>query len=361
MGKKDKNNPEPVTPATDSPAPVTPPMDSSAPVTPVPVTPAPVSGSRWMMAGIIVIVVIIAMVGILYATGILGGSSAVPPEECGKTVISYVNTNLVAANATATLVSVNEKDGVYQIAARYQEQDVVFYATKNCGYIFSGIHNMKPTPTPTPASSLQPTPSPTTAIAPVKSARPSVELFVMSFCPYGVQAENLMQPVVGLFGTKANITVRYIANVQGTTVDSVTSLHGASEAKEDLRQLCIAKYYPQKVWPYLTAFNAQCYPGWQNATQLESCQKNVTATLGITDIETCASGSEGLALLKAEGAITSSYKVTGSPTLIINGQRYSGSRTTEAYKQTICARFETPPAECSVNLSAQTVAASGSC
>lgn len=330
---------------------------------PATVSPAPVSGSRWMMAGIIVVVAIIALAGILYATGILGGTAAVPPDECGKTVISYVNTNLVAANATATLVSVTEKDGVYQIAARYQAQNLTFYATKSCTYIFSGISNMKPTstPTPTPASSLQPTPAPTPAITPVKSARPSVELFVMSFCPYGVQAENLMQPVVGLFGTKANITVRYIANVQGTTVASVKSLHGTSEAKEDLRQLCIAKYYPQKLWPYLTDFNAQCYPVWQNATQLESCQKNVTATLGITDIETCASGSEGLALLKAEGAITSSYKVTGSPTLIINGQRYSGSRTAEAYRQAICARFETPPAECSVNLSAQTVAASGSC
>ncbi len=354
MGKKDKKNPEPVTPAPASPAP-----DTPITASPAPVTPAPVSGSRWMLAGMIVIVVIIALVGILYTTGILGGSAAVPPEECGKTVISYVNTNLAAANATATLVSVTEKEGVYQIAARYQEQAMVFYATKNCGYIFSGIHNMKPTPTP--ATSLQPTPSPTTAIALVKSARPSVELFVMSFCPYGVQAESLMQPVVSLFGTKANITVRYIANVQGTTVDSVKSLHGASEAKEDLRQLCIAKYYPEKVWPYLRDFNAQCYPVWQNATQLESCQKNVTATLGITNIETCASGSEGLALLKAEGAITSSYKVTGSPTLIINGQRFSGARTAEAYKQAICDRFETPPAECSVNLSAQTVAASGSC
>jgi glutaredoxin len=217
---------------------------------------------------------------------------------------------------------------------------------------------------PTPVSSPKPTTSPTPVPEPVKSARPSVELFVMSFCPYGVQAENAMEPVVNLLGTKADITVRYIASVSGTTVDSVKSLHGLPEAKEDLRQLCIAKYYPQALWPYLVDVNAQCYPVNKNVTQLASCQKSVTAARGIDNqkIETCAGGSEGLALLKADEAITQNLKVTGSPTLIMNGQRYSGLRTAEAYKQGICARFETPPAECSVNLSAQAVASStGSC
>ena len=217
---------------------------------------------------------------------------------------------------------------------------------------------------PTPASSPKPTTSPTPVPEPVKSARPSVELFVMSFCPYGVQAENAMEPVVGLLGTKADITVRFIATVQGTTVDSVKSLHGLPEAKEDLRQLCVAKYYPQELWPYLMDVNAQCYPVYKNATQIEFCQKNATATRGIDNqkIETCAYGSEGIALLKADEAITKNLKITGSPTLIMNGQKYVGQRTAEAYKQGICARFETPPAECSVNLSDLAVAASyGSC
>ena len=75
----------------------------------------------------------------------------------------------------------------------------------------------------------------------MKSARPSVELFVMSFCPYGVQAENAMGPVVDLLGSKADIKIRFIATVNGATPDTVRSLHGLSEAKEDLRQLCIMR------------------------------------------------------------------------------------------------------------------------
>ena len=186
----------------------------------------------------------------------------------------------------------------------------------------------------------------------------------MSFCPYGVQAENAMGPVVDLLGTKSDIKVRYIATVNGDTVDAVKSLHGLAEAKEDLRQLCVMKSYPDKFWDYLNLINAQCYPIYSNASQLVSCQKNVTVTLGIDNqkIESCASGSEGIALLRADEAITKNLKVTGSPTLFMNGQKYVGQRTAEAYKQAICARFETPPAECSVNLSAQAAAAaSGSC
>jgi glutaredoxin len=315
-----------------------------------------------MIAGAITIIVIIALIAILFATGIAGGPAGAAPEDCGRAVISYVNANLASANSTATLLTVTETNGVYQVTARYQSRNISFYATKDCDLLFSTSYNLKAGINRTPASS----PSPAPVTVPVKSSRPSTELFVMSFCPYGVQAENAMEPVVGLLGTKADITVRYIASVNGTTVDSVRSLHGLTEAKEDLRQLCIAKYYPQALWPYLTEFNRNCQNASirQNAASLDACGTDATQKAGIDNqkIETCAGGSEGLALLRADETITKNYKVTGSPTLIINGQRYSGQRTAEAYKQGICARFETAPPECSVNLSSQAATAStGSC
>jgi len=321
---------------------------------------SPLLGNRGLIAGLVVIALIVSTVGYIFATS-GGGVSVVSPQECGANAISYMNANIAQANSTAELVSVTEKNGVYQIAARYQGRNISIYTTRDCNLLFTSSYNMKgtvATTTPTPS------PTPTVPPKPVKSARPSTELFVMSFCPYGVQAENVMEPVVGLLGTKANFTVRYIASVQGTTVDSVKSLHGLTEAKEDLRQLCIAKYYPAKLWPYLMDIDTNCYPIRQNVTSLDACSVNATRKLGIDNqkIETCAGGSEGLALLRADEAITGNYKVTGSPTLLINGQKYSGQRTSEAYKQGICDHFVTTPAECSVNLSAQAVAASsGSC
>jgi hypothetical protein len=53
--------------------------------------------------------------------------------------------------------------------------------------------------------------------------------------------------------------------------------------------------------------------------------------------------------------------VTRSPTLFMNGQKYSGQRTPEAYKQALCARFETVPAEYATNLSSTAAASMGSC
>jgi glutaredoxin len=325
-----------------------------------PATASAVTGNKWMLAGIGIIIVILAIIAILMATssGSTGGSvAAVPMAECGRTVIDYANANLVQANTTATLGGVTEKNGVYNIAVTYQGREITLYATKDCSFLFSGITDLKAAP------ATETTPVPTTVAAPVKSASPTVELFVMSFCPYGVQAETAMKPVVDLLGSKADFNVRYIATVQGTTADSVKSLHGLAEAKEDLRQLCVAKYYPQQLWTYIEGINAQCYPTWQNATQLAACQQNVTATLSMDNqkIETCAASSEGLDLLRADGVITAKESVSGSPTLIINGQRYNGQRTAEAYKQFICDRFTTAPAECATNLSSTAAASSGSC
>jgi glutaredoxin len=190
-----------------------------------------------------------------------------------------------------------------------------------------------------------------------------VELFVMAFCPYGTQAEAALDPVVSLLGTRADITVRYIASVAGTTADSVESLHGPAEAKEDLRQLCINRYSPAQFWAYLTAFNRECYPGWQNATFLDACSANTTGKLGMDNrkIETCATGSEGLDLLQADEAAGVGYDVQSSPTLIINGQVYTGARTPEAYKEAVCSHFDTPPAECATTLSTQAATSSGGC
>lgn len=325
--------------------------------------------NKGIIAGIIAIIVILVIIGIVLATGNPGGATAVPSGECSKNVLAYVNENIAQDNATAAFVSVTERNGMYYIVAEYKDRNVSFYATKDCKRLFTSSYsletNLMPPLINTGATTSAPrtVTSPTPAPEPVKSARPSVEMYVMSFCPFGVQAESAMNPVVGLLGTRADFTVRYIATVNGATLDSVKSLHGLAEAKEDIRQLCLAKYYPEKVWQYLTDFNALCYPVYKNASQLESCQKNVTATLGVDNakIETCATGSEGISLLSADETITKSLKVTGSPTLFMNGQKYAGQRTAEAYKQALCARFETQPAECGTNLTSQAVASTGTC
>lgn len=307
--------------------------------------------------GMILLVAAILIVVVVLAAGIMqaGQGTVVPPAECSAKTLSYVNTNLVSGGSAVEPVSVSEIRGLYEIRALFQSEEIVLYTTKDCALLFTNIINMSS------GSGAQPAAAETAA--PVKSARPSVDLYVMSFCPYGTQAETVMKPVIDLLGSQADIRLRYITTVTGSTAGSVDSLHGPPEAQEDLQQVCINRYYPEKFWEYLTAFNKACYPSWQNAAVLASCRQNTTASLGIDQakIDTCAGGEEGIALLKADEAASAKDRATASPMLFINGVKYSGARTPEAFKQAICNSFETPPSECSTVLSSTSASASGSC
>lgn len=309
----------------------------------------------WMVA---TIVLAIAFLVALFTRPSVGNVSSVGANECATKIIAYLNDNLVQPGTSAALATVKEKSGVYEIVTLYQGRNISVYSSPDCQILFlSALNTSEKLPTAREETETQG--------EPVKSDKPVVELYVMSFCPYGVQAENLMKPVVDLLGSVADIKVRFIANVGGNTVESVNSLHGIEEAKEDLRQLCIMKYYPSKYWSYLMDINTNCYPIYRDSAKMDSCWKNASSKLGIdtSKIETCAYGSEGLALLSADETLTDQYGISGSPTLLINGQRYSGSRSSEAFKQAICNAFNTPPSQCSQNVSssAASTTPSGSC
>ena len=65
----------------------------------------------------------------------------------------------------------------------------------------------------------------------VKADKPKVELFVMSHCPYGTQAEKGMIPVVELLKDKISFEVKFVDY----------AMHGKKELDEQLRQYCIQK------------------------------------------------------------------------------------------------------------------------
>jgi glutaredoxin len=294
--------------------------------------------------GIAAVIVILLVYGV--TQNVPGQVTVVPLKTCAEKTILYINNNLVSPGTSATLANVSENRGIYDITIVYQGRDMIIHTTRDCSTLFTSSIDMNATAAASQTRPSQP------AAAPVKTDRPVVDLYVMAFCPYGTQAESAMKPVVSLLGSKADIRVRYITTVRGTSVASVQSLHGIPEAQEDLRQICILKKNPEKFWEYLGLFNDACYPQYQNADRLDACWKNVSARTGIdrTSIETCASSEEGLALLKADEVLSDKDGASASPTLMINGQEFRGSRTPDAYKQAICDHFVTPPSECTTTL-----------
>ena len=68
--------------------------------------------------------------------------------------------------------------------------------------------------------------------------KPQVELFVMSFCPFGVQAEKELLPFIAKYGDAVDFNLRFIANLaeeDASGEPKFTSLHGEAEVIENLR------------------------------------------------------------------------------------------------------------------------------
>ncbi len=146
-----------------------------------------------------------------------------------------------------------------------------------------------------------------------KQAKPNVmELFVMSQCPYGVRAENVIIQAQkdGKLPKDKEIRLRYIVNYDPN--QGFSSLHGSAEWEEDVRQLLIAKYYPSKLWKYLEIRNKDYRSSrWDKA--MEEAGINVNKINKKFD-------SEGLELLKAEDSYVREYGIGASPTFLWEGK-----------------------------------------
>jgi glutaredoxin len=310
----------------------------------------------------LLVIVVLLLVAFLWKPGetsITGGTLLTSQNEIANKTVEFLNKNIISGDAKATLDSVSEASGVLNITVLYQGRKIPIYVTEDGKFLIlsAPIDTTVPIPQAEEPTEEQPQEIP-------KTDKPTVQLFVMAFCPYGIQAENVMKPVVDLLGSKADIQVHFIASVGGTTPDSVQSLHGAPEAQEDLRQVCIMKYYDQKTyWNYVMAIDANCSSKYSDTAAYDACWKDAATKAGIdaSKIDTCSKGSEGVSLLKADADLSSSKGVSGSPTLIINGVTYSGARTSDAYKEAICGAFNTEPTECSQQLSTTGTTTSGGC
>lgn len=146
-----------------------------------------------------------------------------------------------------------------------------------------------------------------------KTAKPGVmEIFVMSQCPYGVMAENLVIQAQkdGKMPVGKDIRVRYIVNYSDK--DGFSSLHGSGEWEENIRQLLIAKYYPEKFWKYLEIRNKDYRSSrWDKAMD----EAGINSKKIMKKFDT-----EGVELLKAEAKYTQEYGINASPSFVWEGK-----------------------------------------
>ncbi len=183
----------------------------------------------------------------------------------------------------------------------------------------------------------------------------SVDFYVMSYCPYGNQAEEALQPVFETMKKDVAFNPRYViysqyprppgdANYCIDADKNYCSMHGIQEANQDIRELCVNKYYgTDAFFGFALAMNDQC-----SASNADSCWQNVAKSIGldVNEISKCQA-DEGLSLVAKEKNDGDVLGVRGSPQVFINGQEYNGARTAAGYQQAICNAFGTnKPASC---------------
>lgn len=134
----------------------------------------------------------------------------------------------------------------------------------------------------------------------------------MSQCPYGAMAENMVIQAQkdGKLPADKEIKIRYI--VSYSDKDGFSSLHGSGEWEENVRQLLIAKYYPEKFWKYLEIRNKDYRSSrWDKA--MEEAGINSKKIMKKFD-------KEGIELLKEEAKYSQEYGINASPSFLWEGK-----------------------------------------
>jgi len=258
--------------------------------------------------------------------------------------MKYITDNFLQG-ATPIINSVSMKDGLYYakftITSPSGNQEAEAYFNLKGTLLFPSAVEIKP-------QSATTTPTQTKEIP--KTDTVDVRLFVMSFCPFGNQAEYNILPVAKLLGNSVDIIPQYIVTKSGdgTKLENYSSLHGMTELKQNVRELCVRKYDKAKYWDFVDAINKGC----TNA-DVDTCWSKIAQGVGLdtNKIETCLT-NEGPTLLAKEAAAGTEYNAQSSPMMFINKVNFNGARTPEAYKTAICGAFTDAkkPAACATKL-----------
>lgn len=291
-------------------------------------------------------------IAIIIAAVILGGSfyfvnqeKSLPLQEVGERAIKFINENLLQG-ATASLVGVTEENGVYKIVVNVNGNEYNSFATKDGQLLFPEGHTLAGVQSDEVSSATGPA---------EKRDRPDVKLFIMSYCPFGLQVQKAYLPVYDLLKDKADMGVYFVDYI----------MHEKKEMDENIRQYCIQKEEKEKYSSYLACFTGEddygkCLSqaginvGLNNNCFFET-DRDFSITSNYNNKDTWLNGTYPKFNIHAD--LNDQYGVGGSPTIIINDQVVAlSSRSPEAFKQIVCQAFNTPPEECSQTLSAQVTA-----
>jgi len=268
------------------------------------------------------------------------------PERIGKKAIDFINKNLLPQNSKASLIeATREKSGVYRIKFKIDNQEFESYISPDGSLLFpSAIEIVEKKEKETSSS-----PQKRGEEIPKKKVA-EMKVFVMSYCPFGIQFQKALIPVYKLLGKKAEISIHFVDY----------AMHGKKEVDENLRQYCLQKQDKKKYFSYLECFtksgdSEKCLKEVKvDKVSLEKCIKETNRKFGVMkDYEDKSTWINGrFPRFKVEEDLNKKFNVSGSPTVVLNDKVIEvNPRSPENIKEIICQGFEKPPKECDKTLS----------
>ncbi|MFH1327068.1 MAG: hypothetical protein ABIH59_03000 [archaeon] len=276
----------------------------------------------------VVSTLILGIVTLILLIGDFGGSmtgatvGVASPDEVQGKVLSFVNSQV---DTPVEIVETNFENGLYEIIILFEGREVPIYVTQDGENLVQGV-----TPIDLLMQQYQEQSQAQQPSSIPKSDKPVVELFVMTHCPYGTQAEKGIIPTLKALGATVNSKIRFVHYF----------MHDPEES-ETPRQVCIREEQSDKWYDYLTCF-----------LEDGDSERCLTETkIDKVKMENCISSGKAEEYYNEDSTLSEGYGVTGSPSLIINGVRSNAGRDSASYLSGICAAFNNAPNVCSEELS----------
>lgn len=285
--------------------------------------------NRWKIISFILGVLLIVS---LFTSGNMNFTST---SKVGQTSIDFINNDLLQGQATASLEDISLENGLYKLTVLVMGQINQIYVTKDGKLMF-----VSP---PIPITGVETTQDEPEIPEVPKSDKPEIELFTMSHCPYGTQAEKGILPVVKLLGDKIDFKLKFV----------YYAMHPQQgEVEEQLRQHCIQEEQNDKFLDYLECFledgdSDRCITeiGIDDLTECtERIDQEFDVIANLEDESLWLNGRFPLFNIHKED--NDGYSIGGSPTLVINGEIISVARDSVTLLETICSAFNEEPEEC---------------
>ncbi|MFH1714127.1 MAG: hypothetical protein ABH831_00845 [Candidatus Nealsonbacteria bacterium] len=285
---------------------------------------------------ILAVIVIVGLGASEYFFQIGPKISTLSSQEVGDKIKAFIENDILQGAGIVSLNSIVDEGSIYKLNMTIDGQDYESFATKDGNYLFPEGYSL------VGADSAE--------IGIEKRDMPDVKLFIMSYCPFGLQAQKMYLPVYDLLKDKVNMGIYFVDYI----------MHEKKEIDENLNQYCIQKEQADKFPSFLDCFikgtdSKACMSSvGVDTTKLQSCVLATDSQFGITSLYEDKSTWLGgyYPQFNIQKDLNELYGVQGSPTIVINDKATQlNLRSPEAFKELICQAFNEQPEECSQTLS----------